>query len=159
MQRTRGGALIGAIAIVVALVAPAVPAGAAVAPPSAPTGAAVVQVGPDVGDVWLQWTPGVGGGAVNTWKYDVSADGGAYSAQKPLQSVWGSGTTKYGLASCAAIVTCAFHVYAGNASGSAGSNVATGGWRVPAAPTITAVDPGPDAPDMSVTWALPADTG
>ena len=148
----------GAIALVLALVAPAPTAVAVVAAPAAPTAAVVLRAGPAVDDMTIQWKPGVGGGAVGAWKYDVSADGGAYSLVKAIKNVAGT-TTMTGTVSCAAPVTCAFHVYAFNTGGTVPSNVATRGWSVPAAPTITAVDPGPGAGKMFVSWTLPTDTG
>ena len=156
--RTRLVVLVSVVALAGALVPVAAPAGAS-GPPAAPVGLTVLQGGPAVGQMTIQWTDGAGGGAPKNWWFEVSPDAGPWTSPAKVLNVTG-GPTRTGTITCPISAgSCDVRIRAKNGSGFSGySNVATGTWQAPAAPTLGSVTPaGPN--QMTITWTLSADTG
>ena len=158
--RRRASALLAAVSLTVGIGLPATAVHAgALTPPSSPRSVTATP-GPKVGQMTLGWlAPSTG--TATSWKYDVSTDGGAYSALSAPTGIVATAGAYTGSAACVATATtCAFRLYALNSGGSSpASNVATSGWSVPGAPMMTTVSAGPTVGSMNVSWTTPTNTG
>jgi hypothetical protein len=129
--------------------------------PSAPV-ISVVNPGRPAHAATINWHPGPStGGLANTYRYEVSADGGTFvPGAGPLPASPTIATVE-----CPGTFLCSYRLTAVSAKGSSAvSNTVSTGFGVPTktlnlAAYASALNLGPGSPSVNVTWSLPANLG
>jgi hypothetical protein len=110
----------------------------------------------------INWRPGANtGGLMNSYRYEVSADGGAYAAGTSVLPASPTIVT----VECPGVFICSYRLRALNGKGwSVYSNVVSTGFNVPTKATnvaarVAGVNFGAGSPSVNVTWTPPANLG